>query len=99
MVTYDLPANITGFVDFTQYTNTVTEGWFGSLILLAIALVMFLAFKKFEDTRTTFMAVGLIMLLFGIMFWILELIPPIVFIMCIALAVVGVLAKVTQSEG
>lgn len=63
-----LPANVSSFTNFIQWTSTVTEGWFGPLTLLSIFAFFFLQFGYDRPERSLLIA-SLITLMPTLYFW------------------------------
>jgi hypothetical protein len=95
---FPLPTNITGFLGMTQYVNVITEGHFGWLILLLIAIVLYVLMKGVDDNKTAFMTLGFIMLIFTILFYIAELVTIPVLVIAIFLCMVGVFVKTAFTD-
>jgi len=45
------PENMTGIIDFLQYTNSMTEGFLGAGFLIIIFMVSFLSTKNYSYER------------------------------------------------
>ena len=50
-MTFDYPSNITGIYSLVSWSNTVSEGWFVSLILIGLFAILFLSFKSYSTER------------------------------------------------
>jgi hypothetical protein len=93
-----LPTNITGFLSLTQYVNVITEGHFGWLMLVLIAIILYILMKGVDDVKTSFIALGFIMLIFTILFYLAELVTIPVLIISIFLCMVGVFVKTAFTD-
>lgn len=51
MAIFAYPENITGFVEFVQYTNTLVNGMLGMGILIIVFMVSFLSAKSYSYER------------------------------------------------
>jgi uncharacterized membrane protein YccC len=69
--------NYTGWVGIGTYANTVTDGWFWSIILLAICIVVFVMTYKSsgENVSAGFFAVSWAWFLFSILLNIMDFVP------------------------
>ncbi len=97
MVVYDTPVNISGFADFMSYTNGVTEGYFGGLILFALGIVLFIIFKNVEDSDTTIFVISVVVFIMAVLMWIPRWINLMVFLFALAFLIVGTFKKVVSS--
>ncbi len=50
-INYSYPNNITGFMDFLNYTNNMTSGFLGIGILIIVFFVSFLSTKSYTYER------------------------------------------------
>lgn len=90
MALYPYPENVTNLTGLLVYSNTVTSGWFVSLILLAIFSVAFFGLKVYS-THRAFASAGFITLITAIITRIMGLIPNLILITSIVICAVGVL--------
>lgn len=51
MAIFEYPENVTGMLSLFSYANSVTNGWFASIILFAVFMVAFLAQKQYVTHR------------------------------------------------
>ena len=47
---YDQP-NITGFYEGMKYANDVTQNWMSPFILIALWIILFMSFRRWNETR------------------------------------------------
>ena len=75
-MTFEYPTNLTdmGFVSLFTYANSVTEGFFGLLVLITIFFVFFLSTKPFYTTPKSLGFASFATLISGIIFRILGLV-------------------------
>lgn len=45
------PSNITGLATFSSWVNSASEGWLGTLIVIALFVISFLSLKKYSTGR------------------------------------------------
>ena len=62
MTDVNAPVNITGFADWAIWTNEVTQGYFGVLLIFAVFIIGIISLNKFTGFReallsTTFFCV------------------------------------------
>ena len=50
-MSFSYPVNVTGVFSLVQYANSVSEGWFVSLILLGLFVILFISFKGYSTER------------------------------------------------
>jgi hypothetical protein len=43
---FDDPTNVTGFVELLQYTNSITNEWFGNTVVIMVFTIAFLSLKQ-----------------------------------------------------
>ena len=82
-------ANITGFASLVQYVNTVTLGWFGILVLMAIFLVILLSSRY--DMIKALPAAAYTTTVVAMLFKVLGIVPDIAIIACVVLCIVAVI--------
>jgi len=97
-MTYALPTNITGMYTFAVYVNTVTEGHFGWIILLAIGLVSLLVMKHVDDLKTVMLASSILVLIFAVLFWIMGLIGILPLVISLGFVFLSVILRVAVPE-
>ena len=85
-------ANSTSYVEFMQGVNTsLMGGWYGSLILIAVTAIMFIAFMQTTDNPRKSIAATLVLsFLLALLLRTLELVPD----LAIVLTLVGAAASV-----
>jgi hypothetical protein len=76
MVAYNISqlGDAEGFVGITQQLNIASSGLLGILILIAVFIVFFIAFKNFE-TKIAFLTTSLITSFIGVLEFSIEIIP------------------------
>ena len=84
--------NTSSLVEQLQYTNdTLTLGWYGTLVLIGFFLVLFLMFKDYE-TKERFAGAGFLTTLVAILLKILNLVSEYVILIFILVTVGGIIS-------
>jgi len=73
MPPHALPQNVTGFVDWVQWTDTATGGFYGDLVLWIMVLVIFFGLKK-TDAKKAFAGSTFIGSILGVMLFQLDIV-------------------------
>jgi hypothetical protein len=97
MTNFPLPTNITGFVSLLQYAQIVTENLAGDIILLGIGFFLFLQLKKIDDMPTTLLVFGILISLFGLLFWMMNFLSVFAFFISLALGFLGIVVKIAYT--
>lgn len=92
-MTYNMPDNLTRFYEYPQYVNTITDGFFGILLLLVIFVIIFIATKNFK-TSVAFALASFAAAFFSILFFIAGILIELWVYLSIGLAVLGVIALI-----
>jgi hypothetical protein len=71
---FDYPTNVTSFYDLVRYDNGITGGYLGSLMLLAIFIVGYMAMAAYPIERR-FAASSFITFIVCVGFSILQIVP------------------------
>jgi len=94
-MTYASPSTINmskGLSSTFGYLGNVTDGWFGSILLIAIYVIVLMGFYKAQNDFKGAMAVaGFGTFVVSLLFWIGGMISGITFGITIAVAIIGVL--------
>lgn len=88
---YPNPPNNTDLAEYVQYSNTITDGWGGTIILLLIFAVSIIVMYRVEGPKR-FAFAGFFTGIFALGFRVLEIIPEQVFfvaLVVLALSVFG----------
>lgn len=72
--------NITGLFDVMEYANTVTDGLFGTGLIMTVYFVLFLVFKRYGD-EVAFGAASFITLTLTTVLWGVGLVDEILVIL------------------
>lgn len=94
---YTYPTTMTGIYGLATWVNTVTGGWFWSLILLALFAILFFSFKSYQTSRA-FAGASFITMVVGILMGAIGLIPVKIIILCIILGAFGIVALRTSNS-
>jgi len=76
------PSNITGMVDLISHANVITEGWFGTGILIVLAVITIIATKNFS-TEKSFAFASFLCFLVALLFRFMNIISDGVFYICV----------------
>ena len=87
---YSYPTDLMNITSFLGWAMEVTDNTFGSLLLLAIFIVVFITFKNYTTDRAFGIAAFFCFVL-GWLFRILSLIPDSVFILTILVGAGGLI--------
>ena len=69
-MTYATPNNLTGIGGVFQYVNTLSGNWFMTLMLVAVAIIVFATTKKLGNRTSDSMFVALFLSFFiGTLLW------------------------------
>jgi len=91
-LSFAYPSNTTtGFYDMAIWVNSVTSGYFWSLILLALFAILFFSFKAYPTTKA-YGSAAIITMFIGILMGSIALIPLKIIILCIIIGATGVVA-------
>jgi len=63
-----LPVNATGFVDWVQWTDTATKGFYGDVVLWILVVIVFFGLKK-TDAKKAFAGSTFIGSILGVMLY------------------------------
>ena len=88
----------TDFESFMQLPNQVTRGWFWSMILVSIAVVIFIITRQKTSSDRAFAAMGFGSWIFGTFLFFLGWIPWIVYAACIFAMIGGIVAMIVRQE-
>lgn len=90
---YPSPTSINaskGLGEITNYVNTVTNYWFGNMLLIAIYVIILIGVYKAKDDFAGAIAIaGFGTFLIGLLFWMGGMITGSMFAVVIAMAIVG----------
>lgn len=90
---YDYPTTINasnGLTEITNYVDTVTQHWFGNMLLIAIYVIILIGVYKAKDDFAGAMAIaGFGTFVIGLLFWMGGMITGWMFAIVIAVAIVG----------
>jgi len=90
-MTYAYPSNITGISDLALWTNNVTGGWFWSMILMGLFVILFMSFKSYSTERA-FATSSFVCMIIGIMMGVMGLISSYVVVLLMVIAGIAVIA-------
>jgi len=76
------PENMTGMVSLVSYANVLTEGWFGTGILIVLAVITLIATKNFS-TEKSFAFASFLCFLVSLLFRFMNIISDGVFYICV----------------
>lgn len=92
MTVFENPQNVTSMVDVLTYLNTITQNWFGAMIIIIITGGMFI-FGSVRNSKESIMITGFVMSVISFFMWQLGLIsfgilfiPVVMFIMGVVMA-------------
>lgn len=97
-MTFALPVNVTGMVGWMAYSNSVTDGLFGALLMLMISGVMFITFLTIDDTKRAFVGASVINALLAIVFFLISMVNLWVLVVSLGLAFASVAYLVINNE-
>lgn len=80
-MTFPTP-NAMGIIDILVYVNTVTGGWFWSLTLFSIFIILLFSLKMYP-IHTAFSASSFVIFLLGVLFWLIGLISDKIFMITV----------------
>jgi len=89
--------NLTNPADFYTGINTLTNQWLAIGMVLALFVVFFAAFKRY-DTRVALLASSFITLVFSITLWAAQMVPFTVISILILLLVISIVVKLTDAR-
>jgi|TARA_Y100000310_G_scaffold69524_1_gene65037 lipid-A-disaccharide synthase-like uncharacterized protein len=89
-MSYEMPQNVTSFVDLISWTDSAVGGWFGASVLGVFFVVMFLANKK-QETKNAFAVAGFMTALVGAFLRALDIINDRSVIVAVVIAAIGLL--------
>lgn len=89
-MTYPSPVNATRISQLLQYTNEVTNNWFGNLVILAIFVIVFLAMLN-RPVKEAFAAASFITLLLASFLYLMQILNELVLFICIFATAIGVI--------
>jgi hypothetical protein len=92
---FDYPDNVTSFMDFLSYTDTLTSGILGIGFLVIVGIVAFLTTKNYTWERSLGFSTFLV-LISAIFLRIIDLINNEVFVVCIILFTLSGLALLRE---
>jgi hypothetical protein len=92
---YPSPSTINaskGFGEIINYVNTVTDNWFGNMLLIAIWVIVLMGYYKAKDDFVGALAVaGFGLFVVGLLFWIGGMITGIAMSVVIGLAIISII--------
>jgi len=95
---YPLPSNLTNVTSTLQYTSTITNGWFGPVLLIVVGSITFLAGKNFDNKRA-FLASAWVMAITSIFLRLMNLISDKwVLLAVVALGMTLIFLKATEDN-
>lgn len=94
---FDAPTNVTNFVTWMQYNNTVTDNMFGIGILVMLFIVVFIAFKQYE-TEQAFASACFISLIASIMLRVVGLVGSNVVLVFVILSAISAVLLYLKSS-
>ena len=103
-MTYTNPGSVdltssNGLVNFWNWLNTVTFGWFSNMFLLSIYCIILFGFYKASDDFPGAMAVsGFVTFILSLLLWLKDLVNGFTFSICIAMAILGVVVLLSSSN-
>jgi len=81
------PQNLSGMIDLVSYANVLVEGWFGTGILIVLAVISLISTKNFS-TEKSFAFTSFLCFLVPLLFRFMNIISDSVFYICV-IALVG----------
>lgn len=96
---YPYPSTIdtTSILGILTYLNAVTRGWFSNMILLSLYIITIYGYYKAKDRLAEGIAIaGYFVFVVALFFWIGGWLSVWVFVIVIALAIIGTLALLTS---
>jgi len=81
------PQNLSGMIDLVSYANVLVEGWFGTGILIVLAVISLISTKNFS-TEKSFAFTSFLCFLVALLFRFMNIISDSVFYICV-IALVG----------
>ena len=102
-MTYASPTTINatqGLDSFLPYLSTVTQFWFGRMLMIAIYLIFLFGYLRANDRDWVGgMAVsGYITFVLGLLFWVIDLISGLDFAVIIGVMAIGTVLLLTQKK-
>jgi len=76
------PSNMSGVMSLVSHANVVTEGWFGTGILIVLAVITIIATKNYS-TEKSFAFASFLCFLVSLLFRFMDIINDTVFYICI----------------
>lgn len=94
---YSYPTNISGSSGLLQYVNMVTDGWFGTITLIMIFAITFIALKDYKTNRA-FAVASWVVGIIGVFFRSISIISDPVLYICIVAAGLGLVALLVEED-
>jgi len=88
-MSFNLPENVTGFFDLVKYANSVTDGWFVTLLLVAVFFVSFFSLKVYTTPRA-YAGASFITCILAIFFFILKLIDIKILVLSVIMVITAI---------
>jgi len=73
---YSLPTNLTydsGYVDWMQWTNSVTDGYFGLLVLVVAFLICWVSISYTDKSQNALIGSMFVTFVIGLLLWLMGL--------------------------
>jgi len=88
-----------GILDLLIYLNTVTKGWFLNMTLISIYLVLLSSYYLAKRDLTGGLAIsGFATFIIALLFWLSGWLSIYIFLIVIAIAIIGVLALMLDNK-
>lgn len=71
-MSFALPENMTGIVEWGQYLNTVTEGFLWCCIIFFVSSAFFIAFATVDDMKRAGVGASIVFLLLSFVFFLID---------------------------
>lgn len=93
------PTNLTSALDIMLYANTETQGWFGTLILVMIFVVVFMGMKSRFTTSRCMAGACFLTAICAVLLRVLGLINEFPFLVSILMLILSVIYLRVDQEG
>ena len=86
---YDTPTNISNMTSFLTYVNGVSDGWFASVLCIAIFFISFISLKIYSASKA-FSAASFITFISILIFIIMGLVNNLILILGVLMLIAGI---------